>query len=101
MGGAAEETVGEEAAGCDGNRGEFDVAADVAEGVDMWDVGVLVLIGYDVAFFALFDACGLESEVFDFGGAADGPEKAIEIEGGGFGGGVGVVEGQFAGSGVF
>lgn len=43
----------------------------------MWDVGVLVFVGYYVAFFALFDADVLESEVFDFGGAADGPEKAV------------------------
>ena len=77
MGRAAEETVGEEAAGGDGHGGEFDVAADVAERVDVGDVGVLVLVGYYVAFFALFDACVLEGEVFDFGGAADGPEEAV------------------------
>ena len=77
MGRAAEETVGEEAAGGDGDGGEFDVAANVAEGVDVGDVGVLVLVGYYVAFFALFDAGVLESEVFDFWGAADGPEEAV------------------------
>ena len=77
MGGSAEETVGEEAAGGDGDGGEFDVAADVAKGVDVGDVGVLVFVGYYVAFFALFDACVLESEVFDFGGAADGPQEAV------------------------
>ena len=77
MGGAAEQTVGEEAAGSDGDGSEFDVAADVAEGVDVGDVGVLVFVGYYVAFFALFDACVLESEVFNFGGAANGPEEAV------------------------
>ena len=77
MGRAAEETVGEETAGGDGDGGEFDVAADVAEGVDVGAVGVLVLVGYYVAFFALFDAGVLESEVFDFGGAADGPQEAV------------------------
>ena len=77
MGGAAEETVSQEAAGGDGDGCKFDVSADVAEGVDVGDVGVLVLVGYYVAFFALFDTCVLETEVFDFGGAANGPEEAI------------------------
>ena len=77
MGRAAEETVGEEAAGGDGHGGEFDVAANVAEGVDVGAVGVLVLVGYYVALFGLFDPRVLESEVLDFGGAADGPEEAV------------------------
>ena len=77
MGRATEETVSEETAGSDGDGGEFNVAADVAEGVDVGDVGVLVFVGYYVAFFALFNAGGLESEIFDFGGAADGPEEAV------------------------
>ena len=53
------------------------MATNVAEGVDVGDIGVLVFVGYYVAFFALFDANVLESEVFDFGGAADGPEEAV------------------------
>jgi len=47
-GGPAEETVGEFAAGGDGDGGEFDFAAHVAEGVDVVDVGVLVVVGDDV-----------------------------------------------------
>ena len=53
------------------------MATDVAEGVDVGDVGVLVFVGYYVAFLALFDADVLQSEVFDFGGAANSPEEAV------------------------
>lgn len=89
---AAEEAVGEVAAGGDGDGGEFDFAADVAEGVYVVDVGVLILVCYYLAAFVLLDACFLETEVFDFGGAADGPEEGVEIECSFFGLGIGVVE---------
>ena len=83
----AEEAVGQLAARGDGDRGEFDFAADVAEGVDVVDVGVLVVVGDDLALLILVHAGFVEAEVFDFRVAADGPEEAVDVEGGAVGGG--------------
>ena len=101
--GGPEESVGEAAAGGDGDGGELDFPADVAERVDVFHVGVLVVVGDDLAALILFDACGDEAEVFDFRGAADGPEKAVQVERAAAGGAVCVVEGfpaRFAGDGL-
>ena len=92
--GPTEEAVGELAACGDGDGGEFDFAADVAEGVYAVDVCVLVVVGDDLATLGLFDAGFVEAEIFDFRVAADGPEKDVEVEGAVFGGGVGVVQFQ-------
>lgn len=77
----AEEPVPERAAGGDGHRCQFDFAAYVAEGVDVLDGRVLVVVRNDVALFVLRDAGFVEAEVFDFRGAADGPEDAVEVHG--------------------
>lgn len=84
--GATEEAIGQFAAGGDGDGGELDFAADVAEGEDGVDVGGLVVVRDDLAAGVLLDAGDGEAEVFDFGGAADGPEEAVEVDGGRAGG---------------
>lgn len=78
---AAEEAVAELAAGGDGDGGQFNFAADVAEGVDVVDVCVLVVVDDDVALLVLLHARFFQAEVFDFGGTADGPEEAVDVEG--------------------
>lgn len=54
--GAAEEAVRELAAGGDGDGGELDFANDVAERVDVLDVGVLVFVRDDLASLILLYA---------------------------------------------
>ena len=45
----------------------------------------MVVVGDDVAFFVLFHSGFVEAETLDFGGAADGPEEAVEVDGGAVG----------------
>lgn len=98
---STEKPIPELAARGDGDGREFNLPAHVAQGVDVFDRGVLVVIGYNLASLVLLDAGFVEAEVFDFGGAADGPEEAVEIDGGAVGGGfVFVVELHPARSGV-
>ena len=76
----AEQAIRELSAGGDGDGCEFDLAAHVAERVDALDVGVLVFVGLDVALVVLLHAGFFQSEVLDFGRAADGPEEAVDVE---------------------
>lgn len=75
----AEEPVGEQQTCCYGHGCEFNLSTYVAERVDVLDVGVLVLVCYDLTALILLDACFIKAEIFDFGSATDGPEETIEI----------------------
>lgn len=60
-----EEMSGKFVIGSNGYWGEFDMVGDVVKCVDVFDVGVLIFINYNMVFFGGFDVCCFKIEIID------------------------------------
>lgn len=94
------QALGEAAAGGDGDGRQLRLAADVAEGEDVVDRGVLEVVDDDVALAVDLDAGALEAEGVGLGHAADGPDEVVDVGQLALAGAVGVVDRQLAGGGI-
>mmetsp|Transcript_13088 Transcript_13088/g.34917 ORF Transcript_13088/g.34917 Transcript_13088/m.34917 type:complete len:412 (-) Transcript_13088:508-1743(-) len=79
LGLAVKEAVRELAAGGYGNRGELNLARDVAHCIDPLHVGLLVVINRDVALIGELDTRLVQSEGLDKGLAARGGEETVHV----------------------
>lgn len=81
--GASEQTLRQTTSRSNGDRGQLDLASDVAEGVDVLDAGVLVVVDGDVTLLVRLEAGGVDAEVLGRGRAANGPDEVVEAALGG------------------
>ncbi len=75
--GVVEGAGGGDAALLHGDGGEGREADDIADGIDVFDLGLVVLVDGDAAAIVGFDAGGGEVEVVDGALAADGVEQGV------------------------
>lgn len=74
------ESVGKTSPGSDRDRGQQSFSADISNGVDTGNVGVLIVIGKDVSLFIMFETEFDGAKFLGIGMSTDSPEKDVYFE---------------------
>lgn len=75
-----EQTFGQTAARRNGNRGQFNYASVITDGVDAFDVGVLELINLDIAFVIGLNTGDRQVQVVGCGFTANRPDQVVNSD---------------------